>query len=95
MQNAINATYHELSELLGKPVAPAGEAWQISLTSARSIRLHDGDGSHPSLEGSYLAALVIAATITGESPQDMTADLGVSTAVANLLRQYATEAVAR
>jgi hypothetical protein len=38
--------------------------------------------------------LVIAATITGESPQDMTADLEVSTAVANLLRQYATEAVA-
>jgi hypothetical protein len=94
MQNAINATYHELSELLGKPVAPAGEAWQISLTSARSIRLHDADGSHPSLEGSYLAALVIAATITGESPQDMTDDLGISTAVANLLRQYATEAVA-
>ncbi|MEX2651460.1 MAG: hypothetical protein WD473_03300 [Acidimicrobiia bacterium] len=94
MQNAINSTYHELSDLLGKPLAPVGEAWQISLTSARGIRLHQSDRSHPTLEGSYLAALVITATITGESPDDMTADLGVPTAVANLLREYATTAVA-
>jgi len=93
MQNAINSTYHELSELLGKPLAPVGEAWQISLVSARGIRLHQSDRSHPTLEGSYLAALVITATITGESPESMTADLGVSTAVANLLRQYAAEAM--
>jgi len=94
MQTAINSTYHELAELLGKPLAPVGEAWQISLTSAGGIRLHDADNSHPTLEGSYLAALVITATITGESPDDMTSDLGVPTAVANLLRQYATTALA-
>jgi hypothetical protein len=94
MQNEINSTYQELSELLDRPLAPAGEAWQISLNSARGIRLHDADKSHPTLEGSYLAALVIAATITGESPEDMTADLGVPTAVANLLREYAAKAVA-
>jgi hypothetical protein len=94
MQNEINSTYHELSELLGKPLAPAGEAWQISLNSARGIRLHDPDKSHPTPEGSYLAALVIAATITGVSPEEMTADLGVPTAVANLLREYAVEAMA-
>ncbi len=30
--------------------------------------LYDSDGSHPSIDGTYLAACVIHATITGESP---------------------------
>ena len=33
MQNAINSTYEELSELLDQPVAPAGEAWQAALNA--------------------------------------------------------------
>jgi hypothetical protein len=94
MQRAINSTYDELSALLGKPVAPAGEAWLLSLQSNPGIRLHDPDDSHPSLEGSYLAALVITATITGESPDDMSADIGVPAETAGQLRLSASSAMA-
>jgi hypothetical protein len=94
MQNAINATYHELADLVGQPLAPAGEAWQEALNAGSGIRLHQQDRSHPTTEGSYLAALVIASTITGVSPTEMTFDAGLPVGVASLLRQYAAQAIA-
>ncbi len=95
MQNAINATYAELSELLDAPVAPAGEAWQASLNGGTGTRLHQADKSHPTIEGSYLAALVIASTITGVSPSEMTFDPGLPEGVASLLRTYASQAMSQ
>ncbi|MEX2251753.1 MAG: hypothetical protein WD895_06745 [Acidimicrobiia bacterium] len=94
MQRAIISTYNELSTLLGKPVAPAGEAWLLSLQTNPGIRLHDADDSHPTLEGSYLAALVITATITGRSPEEMSVDLGVPAETARQLRISATSVMA-
>ena len=34
--------------------------------------LYDPDGSHPTIQGSYLAALVIYATATGKDPRNLT-----------------------
>lgn len=95
MQNAINATYAELSDILNQPLAPAGEAWQAALNANSGIRLHQPDKSHPTTEGSYLAALVITSTITGVSPTEMTFDAGLPVGVASLLRTYAGQATDR
>ncbi len=44
-------------------VAPVGDAWELNYKSATPLRLHAKDNSHPVFGGSYLAALVIYATI--------------------------------
>ena len=39
-------------------VAPVGMAWWMALAERRDIDLYQADGSHPSVAGSYLAAVV-------------------------------------
>ncbi|MGH9794244.1 MAG: SGNH/GDSL hydrolase family protein [Candidatus Acidiferrales bacterium] len=53
---------------LGAAVAPVGLAWQQASAEVGGASLYAEDGSHPSRTGSYLAAAVIAATLTGASP---------------------------
>ena len=48
---------------------PAGVAWRYAL--ARGARLYGPDGFHPSAQGSYLAAIVIYAGLTGELPRNL------------------------
>lgn len=45
----------------------AGVAWRYAL--ARGLRLYGPDGFHPSPLGTYLAALVVSAGLTGELPR--------------------------
>jgi hypothetical protein len=72
MQDAITATYADLGIRLAGQVAPVGEAWRNHFRSGSSVPLHDADGSHPNLSGSYLAAAVIAATIIDLDPGELT-----------------------
>ncbi len=52
-------------------VAPIGQAWDLSLSRHPEIPLHAEDGNHSNPAGAFLAALVIASTITGTSPLDV------------------------
>ena len=54
---------------------PVGEAWRAAWRRDPAIALYSGDGLHPSIEGSYLAAIVIYATIAGRSPVGLPAEL--------------------
>ncbi|MDH3224200.1 MAG: hypothetical protein OEO23_10835, partial [Gemmatimonadota bacterium] len=44
---------------------PAGEAWRAAWRVDESLGLYGGDGFHPSVLGSYLAALTIYQRIDG------------------------------
>jgi hypothetical protein len=44
-------------------IAPVGDAWELNYQSPAPLRLHGDDNSHPQVQGSYLAALVIYATL--------------------------------
>lgn len=44
-------------------VAPVGDAWERYYLDPKAPRLHDKDNSHPVFQGSYLAALVLYATV--------------------------------
>lgn len=61
-------SYEELGQRLNAKVAPVGMAWETLRKSHPEIELYAGDGSHPSPAGSYLAACVIYATLSGTSP---------------------------
>ncbi len=73
-QATLTATYDEIGTELGVTVVPAGLAWQQALAqttatasaTATAPVLHDADKSHPTLAGSYLAALCFQWTLFGE-----------------------------
>ena len=55
--------------------------------------LYSGDGSHPSLAGSYLAACVLYATITGDDPVGLSHTTSLSNSVVLELQQAAAATV--
>lgn len=65
---AIAAAYRDIAVEASAPVAPVGDAWAEALEQIPDVDLYLDDGSHPNATGSYLAALVIYATVTGRSP---------------------------
>jgi Domain of unknown function (DUF4886) len=68
MQEALRAAYVGISDELSAQVAPVGMAWQCALTLNSPVDLWTGDHSHPTYQGSYLAACVFYAKVFNESP---------------------------
>ena len=67
-QQAITDAYESIGRELGATVVPVGRAWQRFLGKHDKPVLHDKDGSHPTVAGSYLAACVFFAMLFGQSP---------------------------
>jgi hypothetical protein len=71
-------------------VIPAGVAWERFLGAHGEPVLHDKDGSHPTLAGSYLAACAIFATLFGERPAGVPGGVeGLAPGDATLLQEVA------
>lgn len=83
-------------------IAPVGYAFEYVYKSVERIgenpvawgsefvELYHRDGSHPSEKGSYLAACVIFATITGNDPRNLTSKpVGISEMDRDMLQEYA------
>ena len=68
MQDVLTASYQQVATALGAEVAPVGEAWRIVRHANPEIELFNGDGSHPTPAGTYLAACVFYGRIFGNSP---------------------------
>src|SRR5687768_6127758 len=64
-QTAITEAYTAIAEELGATLIPAGIAWQRFMRGHDRPVLHDHDGSHPTLAGTFLAACVAYATLFG------------------------------
>ena len=76
-------------------VAPIGQAWDLALARYPTLVLHDADGNHSAPAGAFLAALVIATTITGAPPDTLPflPQAGVAEDVQAQLRGVAAETV--
>lgn len=74
-QKAISEAYITIGAELGATVVPAGVAWEQYLREHKTPVLHDKDGSHPTLAGSYLAACVFLGVLFGEDPVGIASDL--------------------
>jgi len=68
MIDKLSRTYTEVARELGAAVAPVGLAWKAAIEQRADLELFAADGSHPSPAGTYLAACVFYATLTGEDP---------------------------
>ncbi len=67
-QAVITEAYSSLGEREKIKVAPVGLAFEKWIQEHPDVPLHIQDNSHPTMEGSYLAACVIYSTLTGKSP---------------------------
>lgn len=108
MQDRLSAGYRALATAAADAgadvrVAPVGEAFRRIHDgepdpldpAALFSRLYAGDGSHPSLAGSYLAACVIAAVARDADPRTIAyRPAGVDEADATRLLDAAAEAIA-
>jgi hypothetical protein len=89
-QQAITDAYYSIGKELHAKVVPAGVAWQKFLAKHDQPVLHDPDGSHPTLAGSYLAACVFFATLFKETPVGIETELrGISPKETTLLQRIA------
>ncbi len=72
---------------------PAGETWRAAWAEEPELPLYGSDGFHPTLPGSWAAALTIFAGLSGRSTDGLPAPAGVSPAIAERLRRAAAEAL--
>ncbi|EOD23357.1 hypothetical protein EMIHUDRAFT_254981, partial [Emiliania huxleyi CCMP1516] len=101
MNDAVEEGYRRYASLIttdGRApiIAPVGSAFELVYGADRDLwyRLYDRDATHPSALGTYLAAIVVYASITGLSPDGLPSALGISGAEAELLQGKAAEALA-
>lgn len=87
------AKYSAIAEELNAHIAHVGLAFYDVYAGNKGVNIYNDDKSHPSLEGSYLAALTIFATIFNETPIGITYRSSVSEADAAILQQAAYDAV--
>lgn len=89
-QRAITEAYTSIAREIGATVVPVGVAWERFIRKHDRPVLHDKDGSHPSLAGTYLAACVFFAVLFGASPVGVDIEVtGLSPDDANLLQRAA------
>lgn len=89
------AAYYAIGDELDIPVVYAGLAFHDVYTNSNEIELYDPDMSHPSYEGSYLAAATLFAHIFDTDPAiiPISEEMTVSAATADILNDAAWRAV--
>lgn len=93
MQQRLRQGYLTMAQQNQTACAPVGMAWRTVRNTHPDISLYNADGSHPSLEGSYLAATTIFCTLFQRTAEDLPFTANLPVATANLLRQVASSTV--
>ena len=93
MQAQINYGYTEIAQELKAPIAPVGAAWLTARTEHPELILWQEDGSHPSEQGTYLAACVFYAVIFHESPNGLSYRADLARENARILQSVASSTV--
>lgn len=100
--DGVSDSYETAARSVGGLLFPAGEAWRSAWARDAGLALYGPDGFHPSLLGSYLAALVMYEQLADQDPRDLPAEIPtpsgtveLSQEVANTVQEAAVEANAR
>jgi hypothetical protein len=91
MQERLDSGYTELGDETFADVVPVGRAWSEALARRPSLDLWGRDGRHPNKMGSYLAACVFYAELTGRDPADSSYIAGLDESEASFLQDVATD----
>lgn len=93
MQYEIDVAYLGIAQELNAPVAPVGDAWFTTNRQHPEIALWQADGSHPTEQGTYLAAAVFYAVIFRESPEGLSYTSSLPKETAQVLQTIAAKTV--
>lgn len=93
MQNRLRESYKLFADSTRALMAPVGEAFRVSIATTPTLELYQPDQSHPSVEGSYLAASVFYETLFQKSVLSTTYNAGLSVGTATFLNQVAHQMV--
>jgi PKD repeat protein len=93
MNFRLRNAYLRFSDSVQGSVAPVGVAWKYVRDTYPSIALYSGDGSHPSVAGTYLTACTFYASVFRESPVGAGFTMGLDPQVAANLQNAAALAV--
>jgi PKD domain len=93
MQVELRRSYLNMAQQNNAIVAPVGIAWWEAMRRDSTIELYVSDGSHPSLEGSYLAACVFYATMYRTTPVGLSYHATLSSAKAAFYQDVAADIV--
>lgn len=74
---------------------PAGQAWRAAWEDEPELPLYGGDGFHPTVAGSWAAALTLFGGLSAHSLAGLPAPVGMDSSTAERLRQAAAEALER
>jgi hypothetical protein len=93
MQDGLLLAYGKAATDASGVLVKVGEAWRDVIEHAPSIVLFQADGSHPTVQGTWLAACVFYVRLTGNDvPPSSRAPAEVSPAEDAILRDAATRA---
>jgi len=93
-QELITEAYLDAAREIRAAVIPAGVAWARVLEAADNASvLHDRDGSHPAIMGTFLAACCAFATLFRRSPVGLPGPQGVSASDAKWFERVAWQAM--
>lgn len=92
MQDSLTSAYAGISNQLQIQCAPVGVVWQNVLNDTNLV-LHSSDNSHPSLDGSYVAALTLFSSIWKRFSSGLAYTAGLPTALAQYYQQRADSVV--
>ena len=93
MAEKLADSYKKATKASNGRLAPVGKAFMTLSEDHPEIELYNPDGSHPSYEGSYLAALIMLAVIFDMDPEDCTFTGELEESRARILRKAAKDAV--
>jgi hypothetical protein len=89
MQLRLRHGYENIARPLSIRVAPVGLAWQSVVGEQPALALWQGDGSHPTPIGTYLAACVIYQCLFNRSPVGNTFTAGLDPKTVHLCQESA------
>lgn len=89
MNNRLRNAYVRIADSANASVAPVGVAWKYIIDNHPTINLYSPDGSHPSLEGTYLAACTFYASVYRKNSTGATYTAGLNPTVAGILQSAA------
>jgi PKD repeat protein len=93
MNTRLRNAYLRIADSTNASVSPVGVAWKYVRDNYPAINLYAGDGSHPSLEGSYLAACTFYSSLFQKSSVGASYTAGLNPQICAILQQVASSTV--